>query len=100
MKKKGNLASALSGFDRRPSETDKTTTTSPKSSTENKTSGQGYRNRLPPSRQGKKALTGYFEPDVLRQLKILAASEGKTVQSLMNEALNEIFKKYGRPHIA
>ncbi len=99
MTKKGNLASALSGFDRRPSET-KTTVIPPEPTSEKKIGREGNRNRLPPSRQGKKALTGYFEPDVLKQLKILAASEDKTVQSLMNEALNELFKKYGKPHIA
>ena len=54
----------------------------------------------PPSRQGKKALTAYFEPEVLKQLKLLAAAEDKTIQSLLGEAINELFKKYGRPHIA
>jgi len=51
-------------------------------------------------RRGKKALTAYFEPEVLKQLKLLAAAEDKTIQSLLAEAINELFKKYGRPHIA
>ncbi|MBK1724939.1 hypothetical protein CKO23_22500 [Thiocystis violacea] len=55
---------------------------------------------LPPSRQGKKALTGYFEPEVLKQLKVMAASEDTTIQALLTEALNDLFKKYGKPHIA
>lgn len=102
MTKKGNLAAALSDFDKRPS-----TTPEPVKTRRAKASkpapmpeGQGGKTALPPSRRGKKALTGYFAPEVLRQLKVLAASEDKTVQSLMGEAINELFKKYGKPHIA
>lgn len=91
-KKKGNLTSALKGFDRRPSETAQPVTVDLEE--------EGSSTNLPPSRRGKKALTGYFDPEVIKQLKLLAAEEDKTMQSLMSEALNELFKKYGRPHIA
>ncbi len=103
MTKKGNLASALSGFDKRPAETEtpkpvKAQRAAPKK-TKAAAEGQGH-SSLPPSRRGKKALTGYFDPEVLKQLKLLAASEDKTMQELMGEGINELFKKYGRPHIA
>ncbi len=103
MTKKGNLAAALTGFDRRPSN-ETQPAKAPRKAPEPKKAklpeGEGGKSALPPSRRGKKALTGYFDPEVLRQLKVLAAFEDKTVQSLMGEAINELFKKYGKPHIA
>ncbi len=102
MTKKGNLAAALTGFDRRPSETAQPVRadTAPQTKKVLAAEGAGGKTTLPPSRRGKKALTGYFDPEALKQLKVLAASEDKTMQSLMAEAINELFKKYGRPHIA
>jgi hypothetical protein len=55
---------------------------------------------LPPSRQGKKAITGYFDPAVSRQLRQLALDKDTTVQALLSEGLNELFIKYGRNPIA
>ena len=52
------------------------------------------------SRTGKKAISGFFEPEVSRQLKALAAIEGRTVQGMMGEALNLLFEKYGKDTIA
>lgn len=54
----------------------------------------------PPSRQGKKAVTGFFDPIVSRQLKQLALDEDKTVQSLLSEALNDLFIKHNHKPIA
>ena len=54
----------------------------------------------PPSRQGKKAITGFFDPIVSRQLKQLALDEDKTVQSLLSEALNDLFIKHNHKPIA
>jgi len=54
----------------------------------------------PPSRQGKKAVTGFFDPIVSRQLKQLALDEDKTVQLLITEALNDLFVKYNHKPIA
>ena len=34
------------------------------------------------------------------RLKILAIEEGKTLQSLIGEAFNDLFAKYGKPEIA
>lgn len=107
--KKGNLSAALSSFDQHsPSQTD--TRSSSKTEADEPTAGVQQqakanvpvqtRGGLPPCRQGKKALTGYFDPDVLKQLKVMAATEETTIQALLSEALNDFFKKHGKPHIA
>lgn len=54
----------------------------------------------PPSRRGKKAIAGHFDPAVARQLKQLALDHDATVQSLLTEALNDLFEKYGVQSIA
>jgi len=51
---------------------------------------------IAPSRQGKKVISGYFDPAASRQLKILAIERDATVQALLEEALNDLFKKHGR----
>ena len=58
------------------------------------------RKSVPPSRKGKKAVTGHFDPAVSRQLKQLALDRDTTVQSLLAEALNILFDKYGKNPIA
>ncbi len=55
---------------------------------------------LPPSRQGKKAIAGHFDPAVSKQLKQLALEEDTTVQALLAEALNDLFEKYDKKAIA
>jgi hypothetical protein len=52
------------------------------------------------SRHGKKAITTYLEPAVYRQFKILAIECDISGEALIYEALNEVFKKYGKPTIA
>ena len=51
------------------------------------------------SRDGMRFVGGYFSPEVARQVKILAAEEGTTVQALTGEALNFLFAAYGKPQI-
>ncbi len=58
------------------------------------------RSELPPVRQGKKMISGYFDPAVARQLKQLALDNDSTVQALLGEALNELFIKYNKKPIA
>ena len=56
---------------------------------------------LPPSRAGKKALIGYFDPDVSKQLKQMMLDQDRnSVQELLKEALNDLFQKYRKPPIA
>lgn len=56
--------------------------------------------KLPPSRQGKKAIAGHFDPAVSKQLKQLALEQDTTVQDLLAEALNDLFEKYDKKPIA
>ena len=109
MTRKGNLSAALGQFDKRP--VTKEEEASPPEAKRQATPARSRkkpevapqpqgRAGLPPSRQGKKALTGYFDPEVVKQLKVMAAAEDTTIQALMSEALNDLFKKYGKPHIA
>lgn len=51
------------------------------------------------SRAGKASVTGYFAPDVRRQLRRLAADNDTTIQALLGEALNDLFAKHGLPEI-
>jgi hypothetical protein len=52
-----------------------------------------------PSRTGKRLIGGHFAPDIAKHLKILAAEEDTSVQSLLEEALDLLFVKKGRGHI-
>src|SRR5215472_1771715 len=54
----------------------------------------------PPSRVGKKAISGYFDPGVSRQLARLAIDQGRSNEDLLREALNDLFTKYQLPPIA
>lgn len=53
-----------------------------------------------PSRQGKKAIGGFFDPAVSRQLKQLGIDQDKPVQELLREAINDFFQKHGKSPIA
>jgi hypothetical protein len=46
------------------------------------------------SRQGKKVVTYYLDPEPFTQLKVLSAKTGTTVQDLNLEALNLLFEKH------
>jgi hypothetical protein len=53
-----------------------------------------------PGRDGKSNVTGYFPPEVKKQLRILAAERNTTIQDLLAEALNDLFAKNSKPEIA
>ena len=53
-----------------------------------------------PSRRGKKGHTTWLEPEVIKALKQLAVETDRTQESLVREALNALFKRYGKPPIA
>ncbi len=55
---------------------------------------------VPPSRQGKKMISGHFDKDVHRQLKILAIERDTSIQNLLSEALNALFERNNKPPIA
>ena len=56
--------------------------------------------KVPPSRQGKRHISGYFEPEVLKQVKIICAEEEKTVNQVLADALNSLFVNKGKAPIA
>jgi hypothetical protein len=53
-----------------------------------------------PSRAGKKPITGFFDPEVSKQIKKVALDKDRTMQELLQEALNDLFRKYDLPPIA
>ncbi len=53
-----------------------------------------------PSRAGRKGVAFWVEPEAGRQLRILAAEEGRTTQSLMEEALDMLFQNRGKYRLA
>ncbi|MFC3230386.1 ribbon-helix-helix domain-containing protein [Marinibaculum pumilum] len=53
-----------------------------------------------PSRVGRRMIAGHFEPEVSQQLRILCAQHDLSVQDMLREALNDLFRKYGQPPIA
>jgi hypothetical protein len=55
---------------------------------------------VPPSRVGKKPVSAFFDPEVSRQIKKLGLDQDKTMQDLLQEALNDLFRKYNLPPIA
>lgn len=52
------------------------------------------------ARRGTKLIGGHFAPEVSTQLRIIAAEEGATVQSLLAEALDDLFVKKGKSRVA
>ncbi len=61
---------------------------------ESETSG-----KRPPSREGQRAVTLYVKPEAHKQLRLLALDHGASIQDLMSEALNDLFRKHGRSQI-
>ena len=53
---------------------------------------EGYR---PPSRQGKRAAVAWLEPEAIKQLNIYAIQNGRNVQDLLVEAINDWFAREG-----
>jgi len=52
------------------------------------------------SRKGRQFAAAHVKPEVIKQLKMLGIQQDKTIQSLMVEAINELFQKYGVSRIA
>jgi hypothetical protein len=47
-----------------------------------------------------KLIGGHFDPAVARQFKMLAAEQGRTIQDMLGEGLNDLFVKYKKKPIA
>lgn len=48
------------------------------------------------SRTGKKAIVGYFSEELSREFYVLAIKEGKTMQSLLGEAIDDLLRARGK----
>jgi hypothetical protein len=48
------------------------------------------------SRTGKKAVAGYFSPELSRALHILGIEQDKSLQALLGEAIDDLMRKYGK----
>lgn len=48
------------------------------------------------ARQGKKAVSAYFSPEVSRALNVLAAEQGTTLQALLGEAIDLLMRQHGK----
>ena len=49
------------------------------------------------TRAGTRAVTGHFPLEVRRQLRLLAAEQDRTMESLLAERLNILFRAYDKP---
>jgi hypothetical protein len=52
------------------------------------------------TKRGKHLISAMFEPAAYRQFGMLSAELGVAKQDLLREALNDLFKKHGKPPIA
>jgi hypothetical protein len=52
------------------------------------------------TRTGKKKVTAALDPAAHKQLKGLAVERDATTEALIAEAINDLFRKYGKPSIA
>lgn len=52
------------------------------------------------TKTGKHLISGMFEPAAFRQFGMLAAELGMDKRELLREALNDLFRKHGKPPIA
>lgn len=86
--RKASLSQALGAFDRR--------------ATVNQPPVDQHNRRLAkaPSREGKRAIAGFFSPEVSKQLKTIGIERDASVQDMLAEALNLFFEKHGRSPIA
>ena len=57
---------------------------------------EGTTPERPAARQGKKAVSAYFSPEVSRGLNVLAAENETTLQALLGEAIDLLMRQYGK----
>ena len=54
----------------------------------------------PPSRRGKRVVSAYIEATAAKQLRLLGVEQDTSTQALIEEALNDLFRKYNRSAVA
>jgi 1-acyl-sn-glycerol-3-phosphate acyltransferase len=61
---------------------------------------RGASSARPPSRTGKRVVSAYVDPAAAKQLRLLSAERDTSTQALLEEALNDLFRKYNRSAVA
>ncbi|MEP6869103.1 MAG: ribbon-helix-helix domain-containing protein [Novosphingobium sp.] len=62
--------------------------------------GEGLTSKVaPPSRVGRKAVSGYFSREMSLALHTCARRNGVSLQALMAEAFDDVLRKYGESPI-
>jgi hypothetical protein len=61
---------------------------------------QASKRGITPSRVGAKPIAGFFPQEVRIQLKALASSFNRSMESMLGEAIDDLFAKYGEARIA
>ncbi|MDP9734521.1 UNVERIFIED_ORG: putative amino acid racemase [Rhizobium sp. SORGH_AS260] len=56
--------------------------------------------KRPPSREGLTQISAHFTADVIKAIKVVAVDQGRTQQSLLAEAVNDLLEKYGKDRLA
>jgi hypothetical protein len=56
--------------------------------------------KAPPSRAGKRLISAFVEPEVLKQFKMTVLENDSTIQETLVGLINEYFRKNGKPPIA
>lgn len=55
--------------------------------------GSGY--RVPASREGKRFVGGYYDPEVAKELKIIAVRDDSSIQEIVGKAIELFFRSKG-----
>jgi hypothetical protein len=58
------------------------------------------RSIVPKSRVGTVPIAAFMPEEVRTQLKLLSVERRRSMESMIGEALNDLFAKYGKPEIA
>jgi hypothetical protein len=56
--------------------------------------------KRPDARKGRKAIAFWVDPGVSMQVRMLGLRSGRTVQDLMEEAVEDLFRKHGLPSLS
>ncbi len=56
--------------------------------------------QAPPSRAGKRLISAFVAPEVLKQFKLTVLENDSTIQKTLVELINEYFRRNGKPPIA
>lgn len=71
----------------------------PKAQPESPTTFVDQQSDTAPSRRGRKAISGYFTPEMSLAMHTCARKHDMSLQALMAEAFNDILRKYGESPI-